>query len=201
MKHPLIVICGKKRSGKDFCAKILSDYYGFDTYQLASPIKRALWANQPNFILSLDDFDGNGFDREKPLGYTAKAAQNWLQDAIYSLGFYPTPDSFSGLESLTIRQAMQVLGKAVVDSQKDYFTCRVPTTKPIIVTDCRMQHEYDYFRARGAKFIHVSGLDYTFKDNDYSERGLQPMSGDLVVMNDYTPAFVRVVLNKLTEWA
>lgn len=144
----LVVIVGRKRSGKDTAANIISDWFDSELYQLALPIKLALafaysklnLARSSGVDLTFPDFDGDGIDREQPIIISNREAYALMSESLKYLRTYynlarRTPliecealgfDSVAETVTLTntqpwsIRRMMQVLGTDIVVNHIDY---------------------------------------------------------------------------------
>ncbi|AHY25127.1 dNMP kinase [Pectobacterium bacteriophage PM2] len=155
----LIVLTGKKRSGKNTCADFIKDNYDSYTYSLASPIKSLLLSSYETFAhnsknapkLNKHDFEGEGIDREKALPLNNEDAYKIFSKAVeyaylrYNfgpgpvginaperIGYQEVIDSIvlNNTESWTIRRFMQTLGTdIVVDNIDRMFWMKIFTTK------------------------------------------------------------------------
>lgn len=163
----LIAIVGKKRSGKDTCADFVSNEMNSTKYQLAAPIKRALYrAYQVRFAgdkshpeLTFEDWEGDGkWDRERPLVMNNREAEDLLQEALSFLARHHRLDFFNGgndkvhdfiknnvlnnNEPWSIRRFMQTLGTdLVVDCLDRMFWMKLFADKYFD----NMYSEFDYF--------------------------------------------------------
>ena len=64
-----------------------------------------------------------------------------------------------------------------IDSSKDYF----------IISDIRQDHEIELMRSIGAKIIFVERpLNNSISDGHITEKGLEPLADDIVIINDGT---------------
>lgn len=136
----LLVIVGKKRSGKDTIADYVSVHYRSLKWQLAMPIKYSLgmaWKNSnldSKFRLKLNDWDGAGIDRETVLPINNEDVSKLFLEAIHQLhttfGFKHTRSSDiakssinrvlnNNVEEWTIRRLMQVLGTDLIVDKLD----------------------------------------------------------------------------------
>lgn len=144
----LVVIVGRKRSGKDTAANIISEVYDSELYQLALPIKLALafaysklnLSRSSGVNLSFTDFDGEGIDREQPIIISNREAYDLMCESLKYLRIYynlsrQTPliegdaigfDSIaenvtlSNTQPWSIRRMMQILGTDIVVNRIDY---------------------------------------------------------------------------------
>lgn len=138
----LIAIVGKKRSGKDTCADYLINDKGAAKYQLAQPIKQALWkawsikfSERKELFPTLveEDFYGVGeWDRERSIPFNNRDAIDLFHTALDFLGrqyrlqnpFYQGKDVVESVvlnnnEPWNIRRFMQTLGTDIVVDQID----------------------------------------------------------------------------------
>ena len=211
----LIAIVGKKRSGKDTTADYVISQNG-TKWQLAGPIKEALynaWIRQDlPHNLTLENFDGQGYDREKTLIMNNTEAYILLVDALewlkqqYNLDL-PNPDmvrkiiefhTLNNVEPWTVRRFMQTLGTDIVCTEFDSmfwiktFACNYLDNlysgyKYYVVPDVRQKNELDSLRAMGATIIFVERDEANHStDTHITEAGLPPLASDIVIKNDGT---------------
>lgn len=216
----LIFIVGKKRSGKDTAVDFIEENYDTHRYKLAYPIKWALshgWNNKPSvsdshlpFVLTDDDWDGTGVDREKYLPINNEDVARVLQGAIsflrtnYGLK-YPKNFDYNVVENMVlnnteawnIRRLMQTLGTDLVVNHFDrmfwvklfaleYADNFYEDKEFFIVPDTRQDHELAFARAMGATVIHVVRDGSGSEDTHITEAGLPIADGDTVIENNGT---------------
>lgn len=211
----LIAIVGKKRSGKDTTADYVISQNG-TKWQLAGPIKEALykaWIRQDlPHNLTLENFDGQGYDREKTLIMNNTEAYILLVDALewlkqqYNLDL-PNQDmvrkiiefhTLNNVEPWTVRRFMQTLGTDIVCTEFDSmfwiktFACDYLDNlysgyKYYVVPDVRQKNELDSLRAMGATIIFVERDEANHStDTHITEAGLPPLASDIVIKNNGT---------------
>lgn len=140
----LLVISGKKRSGKDTSADYLMNKYDSTKYQLAGPIKEALAYSYNHIsirhnryiknslihpILKDDDWGGTGVDRELDLELDKESqfdifmcALDYLSTEFLELNYdAETVKQFviNNNESMSMRRFMQALGTDLVVNKFD----------------------------------------------------------------------------------
>lgn len=123
----IICICGKRRSGKDVAAHYIEQQYNFKHVKLASPLKTVI------SIL---------------FGFSDEQMETDLKEE---------EDRFW---KISPRQAMQFLGTEIMQHEiqkmlpwigKTFFVRRLlqdnnPKEKPIVISDMRFLHEYEYLK-------------------------------------------------------
>lgn len=207
----MIVLSGKKRSGKDTVAHMLK-LQGFKTYALADPIKDALYHGFKRSIytgiITRDMLNGlDDYDREQSLHLTINEVRDVLieavfytfEDAGFSASYYidcldsiveflqklDNPTEFS------IRKFMQTLGTDIVcNIISDQHWLNLAEKKApdnAVITDVRQPWEETYYRNKNATFVFVTGAYAGYvkpTDKHITERGLTPRPHDIVIIND-----------------
>lgn len=202
MNKNMIVICGKKRSGKDALADRIQDRLGYQRYALAEPIKLylAMAAEELNMDIFLEDFYEG--DREKDLGlddYHVKMLFITALDKVYKrLGLEFKSEFCLVIDAVvnkhimsngiwSIRTLMQIFGTDIgVCLKKDIWLQFIPVGMHLIITDCRQQHEIDYCREQASMVIHLERPGLVSNDSHITERGITPLEGEAIIVNDGT---------------
>ncbi|ADG60055.1 gp1 dNMP kinase [Acinetobacter phage Acj9] len=182
----LIAIVGQKRSGKDTAANVICDEFDTERYQLALPIKWALneayndlgLKKSSGVILSFNDFDGEGIDREQPILISNSDAYNLMYRAlkllqtngcnlVRALPLLPDGENLFGFDAIaklctesnnqpwSIRRMMQVLGTDIVVNHIDrefWNRCMMAT-----YIDCRNK-DRDLFLVKDVRQEHELSL-------------------------------------------
>lgn len=215
----LIFIVGKKRSGKDTAVKFIKENFKADEYKLAAPIKEALscaWdelyvSRDTNIKLTMEDWDGDGVDREIGLPLNNFDVRDIMAEAIlYLCDTYPHIDIgdhdninaaietviMSNKKAWSIRRMMQTLGTDIVVNHlsrnywMDLFIDKYNKTNTddidfFIVPDTRQDHELTCARNLSAAVIHVHRPENdATADSHITEAGLPVRPGDYVIIND-----------------
>lgn len=203
----LYVICGKKRSGKSEAGNIILDNVDMDVMALGNYVKQVLeeagrnhkfrekgtfWTGDRDFgplLLNNDDVYTmfvEGVKLIKTRGYGEIVDDKAWLDIVHQIRRNEIP--------WTSRRLMQMFATDVV------CNCISPTvwtrmllsdllingkSVDTLITDCRQEHEYKYFRSLGAKFIFIE-RDTGLNDPHSTEQGLTPQQGDVVILNNGT---------------
>lgn len=239
-KMKLIALSGKKRVGKgtvtnmileevgknlraraagnDFLERLYAHHEsdvalaGLDVveYQLAAPIKEALYDTLPEKVqyLTYEDFDGNGsVNRDNDvLPINRTDVKRWLKNAVQWLSLNKLPiecdltDDINDVAKFnkkwTIRDMLTTLGTdLIVDRYDCVYWCRLFGTElatqlcdgrhVIIVSDVRQEMEMDLMRSLGAEIVHIQ-RDTGMTDNHSTNKGLPVLEGDKVILNNGT---------------
>lgn len=188
------------------------DLAGLDAieYQLAAPIKEALYNTVPDKIhyLTYEDFDGNGsINRDTDvLPINRTDVKRWLKNAVQWLSLNKLPIECDLTEDIndvvptgkkwTIRDLLTTLGTdLIVDRYDCLYWCRLFGTElatqlcehrhVIIVSDVRQGMEMDLMRSLGAEIVHIQ-RDTGLQDNHSTNQGLPVQEGDTVILNNGT---------------
>lgn len=205
----MIVLSGKKRSGKDTVAGFMRDE-GLKTYALADPIKDALFhafkKSMYEGVVTRAMLAGIDYDREQSMNMTINEVRDVLIEAV----FYTFKDA--GLSSAmyvdcidhivefllsiehsheySIRKFMQTFGtdimcRIVSDTHwLDLAEKKAPADA--VITDVRQPWEEEYYRNKGATFVFVKGEYPGYvepTDTHITEQGLTPRDNDIVLIN------------------
>jgi dephospho-CoA kinase len=175
----VIVLVGKKGSGKDTVADHLTKSYGFERIAFADNVRRAV-----SLIYDLP------FERLK--GLTAED-RKWREEPLGVLG------------GKTPRRALQLVGTEIgrlinknTWVEKTWKEIENSKTEFWVITDCRFINEVKYSKSRGAYIVYLERpskknwfwkfIDYLFRDRHPSEmevERIKPLS-DIIVVNDGT---------------
>lgn len=203
----LYVICGKKRSGKTEAGNIILDNVDMDVMALGNYVKRVLeevgtkhkfrekgtfWTgDRDNGALLLNNEDvydlfADGVKLIEKRGYGEIVHDIKRLNIVREIRKNEIP--------WTSRRLMQMFATDLV------CNCISPTvwtrmllsdllingeSVDTLITDCRQEHEYKYFRSLGAKFIFIE-RDTGLNDPHSTEQGLTPQPGDVVILNNGT---------------
>lgn len=201
----IIGLTGKKRSGKNTCAKFIEDICEENniithTMAFADYLKFTLsinWQNYNGFELTYDDFDGTGIDREYKLDMSQEQFEDYMTRCIRYLknhglkGNMPEIPVINNNE-FTIRKFLQTLGTDIVVSMDkmywvnmvfNYIDKLIPRSHVVIITDCRQLHEIDTVRNNNGQIIHIKKNTLT-NDSHITEQDLPILEGDIVIENN-----------------
>lgn len=202
----MIVLSGKKRSGKDTVAKFMREC-GLETYALADPIKAALLyafnKNKP-YSMTNDMLYGIDYDRETILDFDNNAIRSILFDSVmFTLDEVNTDklEKIKYIEKIvpfireingpfSVRKFMQVFGTDImcnlVSNQHWLKLSEMKAPFDAIITDVRQPWEEEYFRNKNADFVFVVGKYEGYKESDdthITELGLTPKENDHILVN------------------
>lgn len=216
----MIVLSGKKRSGKDTVAGYMRDE-GMKTYALADPIKEALLSafRRNGIKMTMDALHGIGYDREQVLPLSTNQIRMILMDAvIYELRKKDLTadetakcisDAYQVISTtmapFSVRKFMQAFGTDIICFMisKNHWLDYTKDMSDVVITDVRQPWEEEYFREKDATFIFVVGAYDGYKepvDNHITERGLTPRDGDEILINTDLETLAKetkCLLNKL----
>ena len=208
----MIVLSGKKRSGKDTAAAIMREE-GMKTYALADPIKVALFGAFQNNRrhMTFDALNGIDTDREAVLPLDTNTIRLILVDAVmHEIHQMEIVDSVKVLNNVlpviaeqmapfSIRKFMQVFGTDIMCmnvSKKHWLAYTKDLSEDTVITDCRQPWEEEFFREKNSDFVFIEGAYPGFKestDNHITELGLTPKDGDKVVINKDITEFTKEI--------
>lgn len=205
----MIVLSGKKRSGKDTVATFMRNE-GMKTYALADPIKDALFHGFKRScyedVMTRDMLNGIDYDREQSLNLTINEVRDILIEAV----FYTFKDAdvseamfidcidhvVSFLKNIdnpsefSVRKFMQTFGTdimcRIVDLHHWLHLAEKKAPEGAVITDVRQPWEEEYYRDRNATFVFVIGAYPEYKeptDTHITEQGLTPRDGDIILIN------------------
>lgn len=207
----LIGITGKKRSGKDTFASLISELSNDDItiYKFAQPLKKAIKYGfdevVPELGITFEDLDGDGIDREKQIISNEEAGMIFVS-ANYYLGIpILSSDVFLAMTNIkikdtsySIRELLQVYGTDIVRElyRDDYWIeCAKQKylsreTKHMIITDCRFDNEIKLIEYFNGRLFHVvrdyDDINKTTTEKHISENGITDYSYATVIKNDGT---------------
>lgn len=208
----MIVLSGKKRSGKDTAAAIMREE-GMKTYALADPIKVALFCafKNNNRHMTFDALNGINTDREAVLPLDTNTIRLILVDAVmHEIHQMEIVDSVKVLNNVlpviaeqmapfSIRKFMQVFGTDIMCmnvSKKYWLAYTKDLSEDTVIIDCRQPWEEEFFREKNSDFVFIEGAYPGFKestDNHITELGLTPKEGDKVVINKDINEFTKEI--------
>lgn len=193
----LIALSAKKRHGKDTVANYISAQHGYYKYALACPFKQGL---HRYLGFTQEQVEGVGFDRERMFSMSGvlikEAFIKILEDQGYYASIYKV--DWAPIEqrhNWSVRILMQTIGTDIGVNQVDQLIWMHPLVefmrhhKKVIVSDCRQEHEMELMRIFGARVIHVVNPLIENTDTHITERGLEILSGDIVVHNKFNPSW------------
>lgn len=206
----MIVLSGKKRSGKDTVAGFMRDA-GMKTYALADPIKDALFhafkRSMYEGVVTRAMLNGIDYDREQSLNMTVNEVRDVLIEAV----FYTFKDAglsdamyvdciehitdfildIDNTEQFSIRKFMQTFGTDImcniVSNHHWLDLAEKKAPADAVITDVRQPWEEEYYRAKGATFVFVKGAYPGYvepTDKHITEQGLTPRDGDIILVNE-----------------
>lgn len=203
----MIVISGKKRSGKDTVANIMKQH-GLECYALADPIKRALlhaFNRIKPYSMTNDMLYGINYDREQILDISINEVKLILMEAVIytldDLGYQQferlnhivnASDFINNIKeyNFSVREFMKVFGTDIicniVSNQHWLNLCELNAPFNAVITDVRQPWEEEYFRNKNAEFVFVIGKYENYKetvDTHITELGLTPKENDHVIYN------------------
>lgn len=209
----MIVISGKKRSGKDTVANFIAEA-GYRKFSLAAPIKEILLkAFRANGVTMTEDMlNGIDYDRETVMLLTRERSYTILMDAYnIAMTMYTSKrygDQFDYLikstvkskvydssygDTMSVRKFMQFFGTDMMcQIVSKYFWINYATDigygqSGDVLVDCRQPWEEEYYRNKDATFIFVKGAYSGYiepTDNHITEQGLTPRDGDIILVNE-----------------
>lgn len=205
----MIVLSGKKRSGKDTVAGFMREE-GMKTYALADPIKEALFhafrkSIYPGLVTRAM-LNGIDYDREQPMNLTMNEVRDILIEAVFytfkdaDLGPAMYVDCIDHIvefiltienpETFSIRKFMQTFGTDImcniVSNQHWLDLSKKKAPVDAVITDVRQPWEEEYFREQNATFVFVIGAYPGYvepTDTHITEQGLTPQDGDEILIN------------------
>lgn len=194
MKKRIIAISAKKRCGKDTAADYISAKYGYTKYALATPFKKMLCKH---FHFSEDMINGIGYDREQTLDITFSLIKEKFEDILKDLGYSDTVietinwDVLKDVKKWSVRRLMQAIGTDIGCDQVDKYIWMHPVVKldnenvPLLISDCRQDHEMEVLRTLDALVIHIINPLDTNRDDHITERGLPAADHDPIIINAF----------------
>ena len=211
----IIGISGKKRSGKDTVANMISDFIGDTKFiAFAGPIKDCMLfaLNSPHAVnltkskhtFTMDDLNGIGYDREqefdgeytpKELGYVLMTALQYADimnkfDVNSCTKMIELCEKYS-VEKMSIRKMMQTIGTDIVVAvEKNYWVDsainRIDNKCHNIFTDIRQIHEMSAMRNICDEIVFVERINTITTDTHITEIGLTPTDTDVIIDNNST---------------
>ena len=174
----IVGISGKKRSGKDTAAEILTENYGFESYSLADPMKEAARA-----IFMFGDEQLYGDRKEKVDEFWDLSPREVLQNFGTDL-------------------FREKFGEEVwLDSMERRLSFYLP--EKVVIPDIRFPNEADWVKNMGGEVVRIDASERLESDDDHaSETALDDYDGfDYVIDNNGTLPEFRMTIHDLADQA
>jgi len=211
---PLVALLGRKRSGKDTAASVLTTEHEFERVAFADPLREALLAVDP--IIEHFDADNSCGDPDCCGGPYELIVERRLSDVIESIGWERAKDSHDEVRRLLVDlgQAMRALDDETwtrpaferIDELRRPVLAHPPLTRAalleaglghlireprdgrrVVVTDVRMPNEAEGLRERGALLVRVVRPDLVADEEpSITETALDDYPVDLTIENTGT---------------
>lgn len=186
----LIGLYGVARSGKDSVGGILAEHYGFSSYALADPIRRAA---SEMFGLPLTTFEGSNPHREEPDPFWGFSPREMLQ----KLGTEGGRDVFG--EDIWVAHAERYWKTMEVDRRLEVETMATFLTAGLVVTDIRRDNEASFIKRNGGSVIEIKRPGTVAINEHVSEQGMHPAFVDFVIDNEGTLGDLRHKVNEILD--
>lgn len=188
-KIKYICVSGYKKSGKDTFAKVAKKF-GYHKYALADPLKEAIKS-----IFLFTDEQLNDQTRKEEIdprwGLSPREAMTIIGTELLQIDIH----NYFPKGKLTFDRDIFVKRYEYWENNNDY--------ELIIISDLRLQHEYDFFKKRGAKFILINRDIIGEKSKHESENTYKNFKFDYVIDNNKSIAkFVTKsyeIINEIVE--
>lgn len=168
-KHPIVVIAGRKRSGKNTLADILTKLYGYKNFAFADGLREVTLATDP--IISWD------LKTNQPIRYS---------QIIQELGYEQAKDVFP-----EIRRFLQNLGSEGIRKLDEDFWVNQTFKRvrghqgPACISDCRFISESEIGQLHGALVVLLKRPgNEDLEDTHQSEAEVDQLEPDMIVYND-----------------
>lgn len=184
---PLIGMVGRKRSGKDSCATVLVEEYGFQRVAFADLLKEMALDLNPIMSSNLINF-----------------TPRRLQDVVEARGGWE-----EAKQHIEVRRTLQVLGEAVrehlgVDIWVEKAMAKVQELReagiPVVVSDVRFPNELDAIYQAGGEGIRVIRPGTPETDRHISETALDDYYSGYTIRNDGTLEDLRNEVREVAAW-
>lgn len=173
-KFPLVGMIGKKRTGKDTFASVLTEGFGYTKVAFADPLRDMAYDLNPivgTFPLS-------------PKPGVIQTREWRYAEVIDALGYELAKDYVP-----EIRKTLQKLGQAVRAQDPDYWlragiARATAVGGPVVVTDVRFPNEADAIRNAGGYLVRVTRDLPDDGDRDISETALDDYRENVRITNN-----------------
>lgn len=163
----LILICGKKRSGKDTIADYLHQYFGYKNMKISSTIKSIC-----KLLFGFSDEQMENDDKEKN-------DPRWDISPRQAFQFIGTD-----MMQYKIQELLPTIGKlfwikTFIEKIKDI-------TIPVVVSDVRFIHEYEELKKKFNIIVIRVERDNSYNDSHISETEYLEIPYDILIKNNAT---------------
>lgn len=163
----LILICGKKRSGKDTIADYLHEQFGYKNMKISAPIKSIC-----KLLFGFSDDQMESDDKEK-------ADPNWNISPRQAFQFIGTDMMQYKIQELLPNIGKLFWIKSFIDRIKNM-------TLPVVVSDVRFLHEYEELKKVSNVIVIRVERDTSYDDSHISEREYLEIPYDILIKNNST---------------
>ena len=160
----ILLLIAAKRSGKDTCAKYLSQKYNFTHKKISQRLKDSL-----KVLFQFDDDQIEGLKKDEideRYNVTPRDTMKWLGTTIFQ---YEISKFMPFKRDFWISQLVPDLNRINTD---------------IVLSDVRFQHEIDYIKKHTQIPIYSIYIDrYEIDEKDETEKEMKKMTFDCIITN------------------
>lgn len=207
----VIGITGKKRSGKDASANILSKVYGYQTIAFADALKESMigvplrGVNVAHRELYIPQGKSDNRDLDLKIGiYDAyKYIQEVMQKLNINISYECIMNVLEKYDFYSFRVLMQVIGTDLIHPIDNLFWVNKTFSvidskvKTVIITDVRFMHEYNAIKEKNGIVLKI--LKDTKTDDKHISENLE-IPYDVLVENNGTLIELEEKLCQLKLW-
>lgn len=179
--HPVVLLAGKKRAGKDTVAEHLVGKYGFTRFAFADAVRAMAEAIDPYV------------DGRARLSDVLEREGGWEQAKAH-------PEVRRILQVVGTEAGRGIIGETVwVDILERGIRA---LGGPAVVSDCRFPNEADWGQARGAMVVRIRrAVTDTVEDPHLSEALVDTIEADYAIHNDGTLDDLAEEVEEMVRWA